>query len=112
MTNTSKTIIYFGTDNFSAYILEDLIKKSVAPIDYVVTKPDNKSGRGQMLQSSSVKKIAEKYNIKIIYQLDELTNLDLSSTIGVLASYGKLIPGRILDSLWKWYHQHSPVAST
>ncbi len=95
MKNTSKTIIFFGTDNFSLVPLQGLIDAGYK-IAAVVTKPDSKSGRGQHLTASPVKILALKNNIPV-WQPNNLKEIEndiknLAPVTGVLASYGKIIP--------------------
>jgi methionyl-tRNA formyltransferase len=96
----SKTIIFFGTDTFSATALESLIAADYT-IGAVITKPDSKSGRGQQLTAPLVKKIAEEHGIpvwqpsKLIDLIDDIKSL--GDTIGVLSSYGRIVPQAIID---------------
>lgn len=96
MKNTSKTIIFFGTDDFSLVALQGLIDSGY-DIAAVVTKPDSKSGRGQNLKKPSVKILAEKHNISV-WQPTKVSDinpdiLDLKKPVtGVLVSYGRIIP--------------------
>ena len=64
MTSTSKTIVFFGTDDFSLVALQGLVESGYN-IAAVVTKPDSKSGRGQILTASSVKKLAIEHKIPV-----------------------------------------------
>jgi methionyl-tRNA formyltransferase len=100
MTHTSKTILFFGTDTFSAPTLEALIAHGYS-VAAVITKPDSRAGRGQRLVAPIVKDIAERHGIAV-WQPASLH--DIADTItalqpvaGVLASYGKIIPQSILD---------------
>jgi methionyl-tRNA formyltransferase len=101
MINSSKTIIFFGTDNFSLTALKSLVEANYN-ISAVVTKPDSKSGRGQKIIMSSVKKFAIENNITI-WQPDKLSDIfdDIqmikSDKIGILASFGKIIPESIIN---------------
>ncbi len=97
----SKTIIFFGTDSFSLASLKSLVESGYT-ITAVVTKPDSKSGRGHQLQESVVKKFAKANNISvwqpikvtdIVHDIEQLG----SDTIGILSSYGKIIPKSIID---------------
>lgn len=105
MTHTSKTIIFFGTDEFSAASLRELIAKGFT-IGAVVTKPDSHQGRGRKLTASVVKQIAEANNIPVWQPLrvdaltehiQKLSKNGTAKPIGVLVSYGKLIPQAIID---------------
>ena len=99
----SKTIIFFGTDSFSASALQSLIEAKY-DIAAVVTKPDSKSGRGQQLTAPLVKQIAQKNGIpvwqptKLIDIIDDITVIkQTTDVIGVLSSYGRIVPQAIID---------------
>jgi methionyl-tRNA formyltransferase len=105
MTPTSKTIVFFGTDQFSAVSLRQLISSGFA-IGAVVTKPDSRKGRGRELQASIVKHIAIEHSIpvlqpvemsEIVEPLVALTTELGESPVGVLVSYGKIIPQSVID---------------
>jgi methionyl-tRNA formyltransferase len=96
----SKTIIFFGTDTFSASALRSLIEAEYT-ISAVVTKPDSKSGRGQQLTAPLVKQIAEQHSIPV-WQPTKLTDIidditALGDVIGVLSSYGRIVPQAVID---------------
>jgi len=96
----SKTVIFFGTDTFSASALTSLIEADY-PIGAVITKPDSKSGRGQQLSAPLVKQIADEHGIpvwqptKLIDVADDIKAL--GDVIGVLSSYGRIVPQAIID---------------
>jgi len=129
MTHISKTIVFFGTDEFSAVSLRELIERGFT-IGAVVTKPDSRKGRGRELQASTVKQIAIENNIPVLQPLkmsEIAESIEALSTsgekpIGVLVSYGKIIPQVIIDlfepgiinvhpSLLPKYRGPSPVES-
>lgn len=102
--NISKTIVFFGTDEFSAVSLRALLKAGFS-VGAVVTKPDSRKGRGRELTKSVVKEIAEAHNIPV-WQPVKVSDIAadiqaLSQTgvkpLGVLVSYGKIIPQAIID---------------
>ena len=125
MTPTSKTIVFFGTDSFSAVSLRELIAKGFS-IAAVVTKPDSQKGRGRKLTKSIVKEIAEAHNIPV-WQPVKVTEIAeavraLEAPIGVLVSYGKIIPEQVINlftpgivnvhpSLLPKYRGPSPIES-
>lgn len=126
MKNTSKTIVFFGTDEFSAIALRALIDSSYN-IAAVVTKPDSKSGRGQQLEASAVKKLAIENNIDV-WQPSKVSDIEENikklgpNTAGVLVSYGKIIPKSTIElfnpgiinvhpSLLPIYRGPSPIES-
>ena len=125
MTHTSKTIIFFGTDEFSAISLRELIAKGFT-IGAVVTKPDSRKGRGRELAKPIVKQIAEAHQIPVWQptSMDEIAEhvKAFDSPIGVLVSYGKIIPQSLIDlfepgiinvhpSLLPLYRGPSPIES-
>jgi methionyl-tRNA formyltransferase len=100
MTNTSKTIVFFGTEAFSLTVLTGLIEAGYN-IAAVITKPDTKKGRGQHLIPPSVKTLATRHNIPV-WQPTKLSEVNdniktLGDAIGVLVSYGKIIPQSTID---------------
>ncbi len=100
MMSTSKTVIFFGTDAFSAPTLRGLLADGYS-VGAVVTKPDSKQGRGQQVTASLVKQIALQHDIPV-WQPAKLTEViddikALGPVIGVLSSYGKIIPQSVLD---------------
>lgn len=125
MTHTSKTIIFFGTDEFSAISLRELIAKGFS-IGAVVTKPDTQRGRGRILTKPVVKEIAEANNIPV-WQPASITDIteavkEIENPIGVLVSFGKIIPESVISlfkpgivnvhpSLLPKYRGPSPVES-
>lgn len=100
MTNTSETIIFFGTEDFSLTVLEGLIEAGYN-IAAVVTKPDSKKGRGQQIVMPSVKVLAMKHDITVwqptkVAEINESVKA-LAPVTGVLVSYGKIIPKSTID---------------
>ena len=59
-----KKIIFFGTPSFAVTCLDKINSKFI--IDYVVTAPDRRSGRGRKLNGSDIKKYTLKNNIKTL----------------------------------------------
>ena len=59
-----KKIIFFGTPSFAVTSLDKINSKFI--VDYVVTSPDKRSGRGQKLNESDVKKYTLKNNIQTL----------------------------------------------
>jgi len=120
-----KKIVFFGTDDFSLIPLRDLIGAGFN-IAAVVTKPDTKSGRGQKIISPAVKRLAVAKKIPVLQpnDLSEISNFisSLGDTIGVVVSYGKIIPVEIINlfksgmvnihpSLLPLYRGPSPIES-
>lgn len=96
----TSTIIFFGTEEFSAESLRALIANGFN-IAAVVTKPDSKKGRGQKMISPTVKVIAQKHDIPV-WQPAKLRDItedikQLQPATGVLVSFGKIIPQSTID---------------
>ena len=126
MKNTSKPIVFFGTEDFSLTALRGLIEAGYM-IAAVVTKPDSKRGRRQQLASPEVKSFALERGLTVWQplKLSELTTdiQTLGPVAGVLVSYGKIIPQIVIDlfspgiinlhpSLLPLYRGPSPIEST
>ncbi|MGD0977197.1 MAG: methionyl-tRNA formyltransferase [Minisyncoccia bacterium] len=99
-------IIFFGTSEFAVPALEAFFNAGYE-IGAVITTPDEPVGRKQILTPSPVKFCAEKLGLKILQpqKLDseflkilQTTNHKLPTTLGIVASYGKIIPKEIIDS--------------
>ena len=72
-------LVFFGSPDFALPTLNAL-NESLHDVLGVVTSPDQKSGRGLKIQSTSVKKMAEKFGIPI-FQPVELNDDKFISTI-------------------------------
>jgi methionyl-tRNA formyltransferase len=89
-------IVFFGTEAESALVLEKLIEVGLEIIA-VVTKPDSPRGRGQKLEAPAVKMLAEQHGITIL-QPEQLSADNIpQADIGILVSYGKIIPQSVID---------------
>lgn len=97
---SSKTILFFGTDEFSALSLRELIAKGFT-IGAVITKPDARRGRGQRVIEPIVKTIAHEHGIAVWQPTNtkELTThvRSVKDPMGVLVSYGRIIPQSVID---------------
>lgn len=100
MTPTSKTILFFGTEDFSAVTLEALIAHGFH-IGAIITKPDARRGRSSTLSKPRVKELGEIHGIpvwqpsKLKDIVDDIARFD--APVGVLVSFGKIIPQSIID---------------
>ena len=96
----SHPVVFFGTEEFSAPSLQALIDAGYS-IAYVVTKPDAARGRSKQLMAPAVKRIALEHNIPVL-QPEKLSDIQpeleaLGGPVGILVSYGKILPKRTLD---------------
>lgn len=100
MTSTSKTILFFGTEDFSAYTLTALIEKGFT-IGAIITKPDSRRGRRASDSQPKVKTIGLAHNIPVWQpqRLSEIADsiVQFDNPTGVLVSFGKIIPQSLID---------------
>lgn len=92
-------VVFMGTPKFSVPILESLIKN--CDVVGVVSQPDKKIGRHQVLENTPIKEVAIKNNIPIFQPInikEEYDNiLSLKPDIIITCAYGQLIPKEILE---------------
>lgn len=103
MTSSSVKFAFFGSSDFSVYVLEELKLHNLIP-SLVITTPDKAKGRKLILTPSKVKVWAQKNNIEVINPKTLLNNPELTSKLKakdyqffLVASYGKIIPKDIFD---------------
>lgn len=94
-------IVFFGTAEFAAPILELLVKEGW-PIKLVVTQPDEPAGRHQELQDPPVKLVAQRLCLAVA-QPDKLTADFINDTMElkqaglfVVCAYGRFLPESLL----------------
>lgn len=96
-------LAYFGTPAFSASFLEKILSSPDLPVEVVlvVTRPDKKVGRKQILTPSPVKTTAVSHHIQVWDRpIKELLPLlqDLQIDLAFLFAYGRIIPEEILKA--------------
>ena len=95
-------VVFIGTPEFSVPILEKLIenKKDYSVVG-VVSQPDKKVGRKQILTPSPVSKVALDNNIFLLRPVkikEEYTKIkELNPDIIITCAYGQIIPKDLLD---------------
>lgn len=90
--------VFFGTPEFGAIVLEQLLKHGLQPF-LVVSAPDKPVGRKQELTFSAVKVSALNNDIPLL-QPDNLSDdiiEKLQADLFVVAAYGKILPKSFLD---------------
>lgn len=98
------SIIFMGTPKFAVPILDGLLKNNYQ-VKAVVTQPDKKVGRKQVLQASPVKEYALEHNLPVyqpfkISHSEEIEQLiNLHADLIVTAAYGQFLPDRLLHSV-------------
>jgi len=96
-------LIYFGSPEFSALILESIIKTDLVNVVGVVTAPDKPTGRKLTLTPSPVAVLAGLYDLPI-YKPSKLDDANLAHLrllkpdIFLVVSYGKIIPSSYLSA--------------
>lgn len=73
-------IVFMGTPEFAAGILEAVINEGQLDVCAVVTMPDKAAGRGMKIQKSAVKQCAEKYQLPLL-QPEKLREEQFLSTL-------------------------------
>ncbi len=97
------SIAFFGTQEFAATILADLLSDENISIKAIFTQPDRKVGRKQALEQSPVKKLALQYGLKV-EQPESLQKFELRTAnyeLAIVVQYGLIIPKHILDAFPK-----------
>jgi len=96
-------IIFWGTPEFSAIILEKLLQTGFCP-SLIITAPDKPKGRDHILLASPVKNIALQHKIPYLQPEKIKENKKLENEIAafgpdlfIVAAYGLIIPSQLLD---------------
>ena len=96
----NERIVFMGTPNFAANVLEGLIQNKYNIVG-VVSQADKKVGRKQVLTPSPVKEMALKYDLPIFTPFsikDDYQNiLDLNPDLIITCAYGQFIPSVLID---------------
>lgn len=92
-------IVFMGTPDFAVNVLQGLIDNY--DVVGVVSQPDKRIGRHQVLTNTPVKELALKYDIPVFQPIrireDYEDILNLNSDLIVTCAYGQIIPKAILD---------------
>ncbi len=96
----NKKIIFLGTPEFAACVLEGLLVENYNVIA-VVSQPDKPVGRKRILTPTPVKEVALKYNLPVYQPVslrkdyEFLKELDFDMLI--TTAYGQILPQAVLD---------------
>ena len=92
-------IVFMGTPDFAVNVLQGLIDNY--DVVGVVSQPDKRIGRHQVLTNTPVKELALKYDIPVFQPIrireDYEYILNLNPDLIVTCAYGQIIPKAILD---------------
>lgn len=92
-------VCFMGTPDFAVPILETLIQNTKVVL--VVSQPDKKVGRKQILTKTPIHEVADKYGIPV-FQPEKIRNdyeriLEVKPDIIITCAYGQIIPKVLLD---------------
>lgn len=96
-------LIFMGTPDYAAEILQTLINANDVEVVAVYTQPDKPVGRKAVLTPPSVKVLAEQFSLPVFQPnrlrdeavVDEL--LQIECDLIIVAAYGQILPKRILE---------------
>ena len=96
-------IVFFGTPDYVVPILEKLHKAfksrfGETPIAAVVTQKPQPVGRKKILDYSPVDTWAHKKNVPIFFDPKDILQTTILADLGILASYGSLIPDKVISA--------------
>ncbi len=99
-------VIFFGTPDFSALTLKELLSVPGIEVTCVVTQPDRPQGRGNELTASPIKKLALSHHIPVIQpenirksESDFLQSISEFGPydVGVVIAFGQILSQKVLD---------------
>lgn len=98
-------LIFMGTSDFAATVLEGLLDDANYDVLAVVTQPDRAVGRKKEIKMTPVKEVALAHNLPV-YQPEKMSGSDEMAelmTLGadgiVTAAFGQFLPTKLLDSV-------------
>ena len=95
-------IVFMGTPEFAVPSLEGLISNGYEVVA-VYTQPDKAAGRGRVLEESTVKKMALRYNLNVLQPLNMKSAetraqlAELRPDTIIVAAYGQILPQSVLE---------------
>ncbi|MFU2164288.1 methionyl-tRNA formyltransferase [Streptococcus pluranimalium] len=102
---TKTRLIFMGTPDLAATVLEGIIADGSYDILAVVTQPDRAVGRKKEIKMAPVKEVALANNLPV-YQPEKLSGsqeMEAIMALGadgiVTAAFGQFLPGKLLDSV-------------
>lgn len=92
-------VVFMGTPDFAVPILEELIKNT--NVSLVVSQPNKRVGRHQILEDTPIALLAKKNNIKVFQPInikeDYQAIIDIKPDIIITCAYGQIIPKVLLN---------------
>jgi methionyl-tRNA formyltransferase len=95
-------VVFMGSPEFAVPPLEQLILNHYRVVA-VYTQPDRPAGRGRVLSTSAVKKVALAHGLTVVQPTNLKTETAVSELAGfqadviVVAAYGQILPRSVLD---------------
>lgn len=94
--------VFMGTPEFACSILSTLIEMDNVEVIGVVSQPDKKVGRKQILQMTPVKQLALQHGLEVFQpesiKTDYQTLLNWNPDLVVTCAYGQMIPKAVLEA--------------
>jgi methionyl-tRNA formyltransferase len=99
---TNMKIVFFGTPEYVVPILKKLNKyfsdpKGAGGVVAVVTQKPKPTGRKKILSYTAVDNWAHRRKVPVFYDLTKFMNENVDADIGILSSFGKIIPRNVID---------------
>ncbi len=95
-----KRIVFMGTPKIASIVLESMLENDIE-VGMVVTQPDKKKGRKQVVVYSETKEVALKHGIEVFQPIkireDYQKLIDYKPDLIVTCAYGQIVPKVILD---------------
>ena len=93
--------IFMGTPEFACSILEQLYQEEAIELIALVSQPDRKVGRKQIIELTPTKKIAVEHGTPV-YQPEKLKQdyqmiMDLQPDLIITCAYGQMVPDDVLN---------------
>lgn len=103
------SLAFFGAPDFAANVLKTILSDPNLPItvQFVITQPDRKAGRKQILTPTPVKLLAQEYTIPVFETLHAAQVALHEVDLALLYAYGEIIPLEILKiPSWGFWNIH------
>ncbi len=95
-----KRIVFMGTPKIASIVLESMLENDIE-VGLVVSQPDKKKGRKQVVVYSETKEVALKHDIEVFQPIkireDYQKLIDYKPDLIVTCAYGQIVPKVILD---------------
>lgn len=96
----NKKVVFMGTPEFAAGILKQLLELDFIDVIGVVSQPDKKVGRKQIITPTPVKQIALEHELPVFQPVSIKTDyqqvLDWNPDLIITCAYGQFIPKDVL----------------